>query len=184
MGTLQELAVDLNANERTLRRAVAQGTVLCRRPGPRRIRLSPEEADYLRAHWRLLSGLKQALRTERGVRLAVLYGSMARGDADAGSDLDLLVALANDDGLSSAVELSWRLADVAGREVDVALLDRIEANAPLLLERVLDEGRVIIDRDGLWADLQQRRRAIRARARRSYRRQMSEAAHAVAELTR
>ena len=44
-------------------------------------------------------------------------------------------------------------------------------------------GAVIVDRDGLWADLHQRRRAIRARARRSYRRQMNEAAQAIAELT-
>jgi len=71
---------------------------------------------------------------------------------------------------------------VAAREVDVARLDRIDASAPLLLERVLDEGRVIVDREGLWADLL-RRRAIRARADRSYRRQMREAAEAIAELT-
>lgn len=117
------------------------------------------------------------------MRLAVLYGSMARGDADAGSDLDLLVALSGDEDPLATVQLSRRLAGVAAREVDVARLDRIEADAPLLLERVLDEGRVIVDRDGLWADLQQRSRAIRARADRSYRRQMSEAAEAFAELT-
>lgn len=78
---------------------------------------------------------------------------MARGDADAGSDLDLLVALSGDEDPLATVQLSLRLAGVAAREVDVARLDRIEASAPLLLERVLDEGRVIVDRDGLWADL-------------------------------
>ena len=108
---------------------------------------------------------------------------MARGDADAGSDLDLLVALSGDEDPLATVQLSRRLAGVAAREVDIARLDRIEENAPLLLERVLDEGRVIVDRDGLWADLQNRHRAIRARADRSYRRQMREAAEAVAELT-
>lgn len=162
---------------------MAQGTVRCGRPGPRRIKLPPGEADYLRAHWELLSGLKRALRTERDVRLAVLYGSMARGDADGGSDVDLLVALSSDDDLWATAELSRRLSDAVKREVDIARLDRIEANAPLLLERVLDEGRVIADRDGLWTDLRQRRRAIRARAQRSYRRQMNEAAQAIAELT-
>lgn len=184
MGTVQELAADLNADERTLRRAVAQGTIRCHRPGPRRIKLPLGEADYLRDHWGLLSGLKRALRTERDVRLAVLYGSMARGDADDGSDLDLLVALSGDDDPLATVELSSRLTDVVGCEVDVARLDRIEADAPLLLERALDEGRAIVDRDGLWADLWRRRRAVRARAQRSYRRQMEEAAQAIAELTR
>jgi predicted nucleotidyltransferase len=182
MGTIQQLAADLKADERTLRRAVAQGTFRCHRPGPRRIKLSPGEAEYLRDHWELLSELKHALRTERDVRLAVLYGSMARGDADAGSDLDLLVALADDDPLATA-RLATRLGQVVDRDVDVARLDRIEVSTPLLLARVLDEGRVIVDRDGLWASIHHRRRAIRARAQRSYRRQMEEAAQAIAELT-
>jgi predicted nucleotidyltransferase len=182
MGMIQQLATDLNADERTLRRAVAQGTVRCRRPGPRRLSLSPEEAVYLRAHWALLSDLRRALRTERRVRLAVLYGSMARGDADAGSDLDLLVALSGDEPMATS-RLAMRLRDAAGRDVDVARLDRIEASVPLLLSRVLDEGRVIVDRDGIWASLRDNRRAIHARAQRSYRRQMAEAAQAIAELT-
>lgn len=182
MGPIQKLAADLNADERTFRRAVAQGTIRCHRPGPRRIKLPPGEAEYLRDHWELLSGLKRALRTERAVRLAVLYGSMARGDADAGSDIDLLASLSDDEPLAT-MHLSRRLADLFAREVDIARLDRIEANAPLLLARALDEGRVLVDRDDLWSDLYQRRRAIRARAQRSYRRQMDETAQAIAELT-
>jgi hypothetical protein len=34
------------------------------------------------------------------------------------------------------------------RRVDIAHLGRIERAAPLLLDRVLDEGRVVVDRDG------------------------------------
>jgi hypothetical protein len=75
------------------------------------------------------------------------------------------------------------LGEVVDREVDVARLDRVEATAPLLLARVLDEGRVIVDKDAIWASHHRRRRAIRARAQRSYRRQMREAAQAIAELT-
>ena len=96
MGAIQQLAADLGAEERTLRRAVVQGTIHCRRQGPRRTKLAADEADYLREHWELLLDLRKALRTEREVRLAVLYGSVARGHEDAGSDLDVLVALSND----------------------------------------------------------------------------------------
>jgi len=74
----------------------------------------------------MLAALRQALRTERRVRLAVLYGSAARGD---------------------------------------------------------DEGRVLIDRDGAWSQLRERRRAIRARAQRAYRRQVTDAQRAIAELS-
>lgn len=183
MGVLQELAVDLDVQERTLRRAASQGTLRARRSGPRRLALAAGEREYLRAHWPLLSGLRRALRTEHGVRLAVLYGSLARGDEDAGSDLDLLVSFA-DDRPSAAFELAVRLQRVSARRVDVARLERVQEQAPLLLDRVLDEGRVLIDRDAQWRLLRERHGAIRARARRDHRRQMAGAACAIEELTR
>jgi predicted nucleotidyltransferase len=180
MGRLQELARDLDANDRTLRRAAAQGTFRARRLGPRRLRLDPGEDDYLRGHWELIAGLRRALRTERGIRLAVLYGSVARGDEDADSDLDLLISHAGD---SNEVDLDPRLRGVTGRRLDVAFLDRVEVAAPLLLDRVVDEGRVLVDRDRLWLQLQERRRSIRARARRAHHRQIAAATRAIAELT-
>jgi predicted nucleotidyltransferase len=181
MGPLQELAAELGADERTLRRAASEGTIHCRRPGPRRLRLAPGERTYLEARWGLLSKLRQALRTERRVRLAVLYGSFARGDEDAGSDVDVLVALSGDDPMA-VIQVQTHLKGVTGRPVDIARLGRVEGGAPLLLDRILDEGRVLVDRDDLWRDLLERRRAIRARARRAHRRQMSEAAQAIEEL--
>jgi len=131
----------------------------------------------------LVADLHRALRTEHDIRLAVLYGSLARGDEDAGSDLDLLISLA-DKRPSAGLELAIRLEPVAGRQVDVAHLERVEADAPLLLDRVLDEGRVLVDRDGHWRLLRERHSAIRARAGHEHRRQMASAARAIEELTR
>lgn len=182
MGLIQELALDLDVEERTLRRAAAQGALRASRPGPRRLRLLPGERDYLVAHWSLLSALRRALRTEHRVRLAVLYGSLARGDEDEGSDLDLLIAFAGDYS-AAAFKLASRLEGVVGRHVDIARLERVETHAPLLLDRVLDEGRVLVDRDGLWARLRQRRSAIRARARHDHARQMADAARAIEEMS-
>lgn len=182
MGALQELAADLGVEERTLRRAATQGSLRATRNGPRRLRLASGEREYLRAHWPLLSSLRRALRTEHGVRLAVLYGSLARGDEDAGSDLDLLISFADDRPLAAA-KLAVRLEHLSGRRVDIADLERVEARAPLLLDRVLDEGRVLIDRDEQWRRLRERHSAIRVRARRAHRRQMAGAARAIEELT-
>jgi predicted nucleotidyltransferase len=116
---------------------------------------APLEADRAISSWRpsstiisertgRSSELREALRPDYGVRLAVRYGSLARGDEDEGSDLDLLVALA-DDHASAGFVLATRLQSVSGRRVDIAHLVRVEAQAPLLLDRVLDEGRVVTD---------------------------------------
>jgi predicted nucleotidyltransferase len=181
MGALQELATELGAQERTLRRAVAQGTLRADRTGPRRLALQDGERNYLQAHWPLLSNLRRALRTEQRVRLAVLYGSIARGDEDGDSDLDLLVSFA-DDRPFSLYPLALRLRTVCERNVDLARLERIEASAPLLLDRVLDEGRVLIDRDSQWRALRERGPKIRAQALRAHRKYMAETARTIQDL--
>jgi predicted nucleotidyltransferase len=182
VGVIQELAAELDVEERTLRRAVAQGALRASRNGPRRLQLAPGEREYLRSHWPLLSEIRRALRTEHQVRLAVIYGSLARGDEDAGSDLDLLISLA--DGRPAAgLRLASRLQSLIGRRVDVANLERVEVRAPLLLDRVLDEGRVLIDRDGEWDRLCKGRPLLRVRALRTHRQQMANAARAIEELT-
>jgi predicted nucleotidyltransferase len=118
-------------------------------------------------HWPLLSTLRGALRTEPNVRLAVLYGSAARGDETPDSDLDLLVSL-GEDHPDAAVKLAVRLERVVGREVDVARLNRIQETAPLLLLEAIDHGRVVLDRDREWTGLKSRRGEIARRARRAH----------------
>ncbi|MFI5003845.1 MAG: nucleotidyltransferase domain-containing protein [Solirubrobacterales bacterium] len=167
MSGLGDLARELGADERTLRRAAADGMVRCERLGPRRQRVSEQERRYAIGHWELLAKLRGALRTEPNVRLAVVYGSIARGDETPGSDLDLLVSLAKDRP-DAAVKLAVRLEHTLGREVDVTRLNRVHDSAPLLLLQALDEGRVILDRDRQWDQLCARRNEIARRARRSH----------------
>jgi predicted nucleotidyltransferase len=112
----------------------------------------------------------------------VLYGSVARGDGQADSDLDLLVSFADDDPWSAS-RLSYRLERATGRPVDVARFDRAFADDPLLVLQAIDEGRVLVDRDGLWPEVRSRRRAIHARAERAYRREMQQVREAIGELT-
>jgi predicted nucleotidyltransferase len=165
VSTLPAIAVELGADERTLRRATARGAVRCRRPGARQLELLPGELDYLRAHWRLLHMLTAALRTEPNVALAALYGSAARGDDHDRSDIDLLVAFRNDaPGAVSA--LAPRLERALECQVDVARLSRVRDEAPLLLLQALDEGRVLVDRDGAWPQMLGARRATARAAQR------------------
>ncbi len=132
-------------------------------------------------HWPLLANLRQALRTERNVRLAVVYGSVARGEDTPGSDLDVLVSLA-EDRPDAAVKLAVRLEGALGRRVDVARLERVSETAPLLLLQALDEGRVVLDRDQEWRPLRTGRRELASRASRAHAERRRRARASVREL--
>lgn len=159
MRCLPAVAREVGADERTLRRAVERGGIRCRRPGPRRLELAEGELDYLRTHWGLMRALTGVLRTEPNVRLAVLYGSMARGEDRRDSDVDVLVEL-NPDASEAARGLAVRLERALGRDVDVARLDRARESAPLLVLQALEEGRVLVDRDECWRSLMRERDRI------------------------
>jgi predicted nucleotidyltransferase len=163
MGSLQALAREIGADERTLRRAVEEGTIRGVRPSPRMLSLDATERAYLAGHWDVLATLRRSLRTEPNVSLAVLYGSAARGTDDAGSDVDLLVAFRRE-APRSAARLAQRLGRALDRDVDVARLDLVLANEPLLAVTALDEGRVLVDRDGQWGRLRRRRAHLVRRA--------------------
>ena len=164
MTVLHEVAEEIGAHERALRRGLSEGLLRGRRPSARNLELAPGEIAYLRSHWPLLAALRQALRTERNVRLAVLIGSAARGALRADSDVDVLVELVNANWRCRD-RLRARLARAAGRPVDlIAMAAAIED--PLLLDAVLREGRVLVDRDRRWTSLLAGRgRAARAAAR-------------------
>jgi predicted nucleotidyltransferase len=67
-----------------------------------------------------------------------VFGSWARGDAHADSDLDLLVKLERGRSLLDVVALQRELEAVAGRKVDVVTEGALSR---YLRERVLQEAR-------------------------------------------
>ena len=149
--SLRSLARHLDVPERTLRRAAAEGLVRGRRTSARRYETSLREEAYLRRHWPLLSDLRDALRTEPNVRLAVLFGSHATGHATERSDVDLLVALA-DPSAARVAALTGRLERRLDRDVQVVRLEDAE-RVPSLVADALEHGRVLVDRDGRWTEL-------------------------------
>jgi predicted nucleotidyltransferase len=157
----------LGCSERTLRRYVNDGLLRGRRMTRRQLELSHAEESYLADHWELLHSLRAALRTERAVRLAVLFGSTAVGEDDGSSDVDLLV-IHRQATARALAGLKLRLRRTLGRPVDVVGLEQAET-MPTLLADILQEGRVLVDRDGLWEGLCVRRREIFAAAAREER---------------
>jgi predicted nucleotidyltransferase len=81
---------------------------------------------------KLVEALQEALRGRKDVRLALLFGSQARGKARGDSDVDVAV-----EGDVNTLSLISELSDATGREVDVVELER--ADYPLL-KAVLRDG--------------------------------------------
>ena len=91
--------------------------------------------------------LRQRLAASDDVVCAYLFGSTARGDADAHSDLDVAVLLSTDpprtlEGLRG--DLADDLAEATGRPVDLVVLN---CAPPDLIHRILRDGVLILERD-------------------------------------
>ena len=54
-----------------------------------------------------------------GVKSASVFGSVARGEAGAGSDVDILVELKEPLGLFRFAKLNYELEDALGKKVDL-----------------------------------------------------------------
>ncbi|HEV3094644.1 MAG TPA: nucleotidyltransferase domain-containing protein [Solirubrobacteraceae bacterium] len=164
MDSLRQAAAELSIPERTLKRAAAEGLIRGERISPRRFRVNFREETYLRSHWGLLHTLRATLRTEPNVRLAVLFGSTANGDDCEDSDIDVLVVLA-DPSVGRLVGLTERLSARLGRDLQLVRLADAE-KAPVLMADVIEQGRVLVDREERWRGLQEAMGKWRRLARR------------------
>jgi predicted nucleotidyltransferase len=151
MESLRSLALDLDVPERTLRRAAGEGLVRGERVSAHKFRTSVRERDYLRRQWPMLAKLRSLLRTEPNVSFAALYGSQAAGTAGPGSDVDLVVELRKDE-MERLADLSGRLSRALGRDVQTVRLADARS-VPALLADVVEHGRVLVDREGIWERL-------------------------------
>jgi predicted nucleotidyltransferase len=162
---LAQLACEVGTSERTLRRGAATALIRAQRSGTTGVVLSASEAAWVRRHWSLVSDLRHVLRTEPNVELAVLFGSVARGEDVAGaSDIDLLVGLRRP-AAGALAELCERLQRRLAVKVHVVPLDAAQRN-PSLLGEVLRDGRPLVDRAQSWARLRTQAGPARARAER------------------
>ena len=78
----------------------------------------------------------RALARRHGVRSIKVFGSMARDDADASSDVDLLVETAPDTSGFVLGALLMDAQDLLGRRVDVVTETSLH---PLMRDRILSE---------------------------------------------
>jgi predicted nucleotidyltransferase len=96
----------------------------------------------------LLDRLRERAAFLPELRLAVLFGSTARGQARKGSDVDLGILL-NPDTREARNKALVELDRAAGREVNAVFLNEAP---PLLRFEISRDGVLILEREeGLWA---------------------------------
>jgi predicted nucleotidyltransferase len=74
------------------------------------------------------------------VGMVGVFGSMARGEANEDSDIDLLVRLTRPKSLLSLVTLERKLTDALGRRVDLLTENAL---SPYLRDRILGELQIL-----------------------------------------
>lgn len=95
----------------------------------------------------LLDRLRERAASLPEVKLAVLFGSTARGQARKGSDVDLGL-LVDPDTREARLKALVELERAAGREVDLVFLDEAP---PLLRFEIARDGVLLFERqEGLW----------------------------------
>lgn len=94
--------------------------------------------------------LREALSSLPQITLAILFGSVASGKANAQSDLDLAVIAAKPLQAAEKIQIIEALALLTGRPID--LIDVHAAPEPLL-GQVLKHGRRILGTDTAYAQL-------------------------------
>lgn len=107
------------------------------------IRRSQQDENLRRA-------IQAAIDTQPGIRLVILFGSLAAGREQANSDLDLAVDAGHRLTAGEKLALMNELADRTGRPVD--LVDLHTVGEPLL-GQILRHGKRLFGSETCYADL-------------------------------
>ena len=94
--------------------------------------------------------IRKVLERHNAIRLAILFGSLAKGAAHSESDLDLAVGADHPLDTDETMELIADLAEAFGRPVD--LIDLSTVGEPLL-GQIIAGGRRIVGSNSLYAEL-------------------------------
>jgi len=97
--------------------------------------------------------LKKHLQQDVGIKQAILFGSLARGEARDDSDVDLAIAMDHALSADEKLHMVEDLALVTGRTVD--LIDLKVVGEPLL-GQILQHGKQLVGDELMYAELLRR----------------------------
>ena len=95
----------------------------------------------------IVASLKNYFSTLEGIRLAVLFGSHARGTAQASSDMDIGIGFYNTPGLLQLGGIMDALGSLTGKKIDLVELDGLPAANPLLAFNIASESLLLAENE-------------------------------------
>ena len=90
------------------------------------------KSKLLRQHRNTIYELAQ----KHGAQSVSVFGSLARGDDNSNSDIDLLIELDPKRSLLDVISMKYAIEDLTGRKVDIVTRKGI---SPYLVEQILEE---------------------------------------------
>lgn len=96
------------------------------------------------------TALREVLSRHPGIRLAILFGSLASGRENPESDVDIAIDLGRSLDAETKMELMEQLAERTGRPID--LID-LQTAGTLLLGQILKHGKRLLGNDRPHAEL-------------------------------
>lgn len=96
------------------------------------------------------SAIRATLMEHAGIRLAILFGSMAAGKGRPDSDVDLAIDAGHVLDVETRMTLIGKLAEATGRPID--LIDLRSVGEPLL-GQIIKHGKRLFGEDAIYAEL-------------------------------
>jgi predicted nucleotidyltransferase len=94
-----------------------------------------------------IASLKTYFSTLEGLRLALLFGSHARGDAQAASDIDIGIDFYRPPGLLELGGIMDALGSLTGKKIDLVELDGLPVSNPLLAFNIASEAILLAEHE-------------------------------------
>lgn len=84
---------------------------------------------------KILQEHQDEFKTRFGVKSLFLFGSLARNETEAGSDVDLLVEFISPPGFDKYMDLKFRLEELLGNPVDLVMKKALRPEAVPVVEK-------------------------------------------------
>lgn len=95
----------------------------------------------------LINTLTPVLQENENIIFAYLFGSVPKGNARYGSDLDIAVYFNTEPGLDEIGKLTLQLEDSSGYKIDLVQLNNLDSINPVLAFTIISEGKIAINKN-------------------------------------